>query len=165
MFFFAEWVYYNVGKKIINRIPLSVLRDAQIKLDEVMDMLGPYLIALDPPERQALVRMEAGSCEFLEMSYALAVENPELFPGFAEAAIFEENFSIVQELWTFGAKINQLNDNIRDTEMAAGNYALEAALCFYNMIKIAARHDIPGARVIYEELKPRRPPGKRKHRC
>jgi len=162
LLFSPEQVYYNVSRKAANKIPLSILRDAQLKLDEVMDMLGPYLLALSPPERQALVKMEAESFEFIEVSYCFAVENPELFPNLAEIVTFSDDFPLTQELWSFATKLNQLRDNMRDTEMAAGNYALEAALAFYDMIKIAARHDIPGARVIYEELKPRRPSARRK---
>ena len=150
-----------MNKKIINKIPLTKLQDAQSKLDEVVDLLGPYLVVLSPAERQAMVKMGAESFEFLEVSYGFAVENPELFPGFTEAAFFEKIFFITQELWALVAKLNQLRDTIHDTEMTAGNRALEAALAFYQTVKMAARHDIPGARVIFEELKPRRPSKRR----
>ena len=85
-----------------------------------------------------------------------------MLPGFTEMAILGEEFLIARELWNFAAKLRQMKDAIRDTELAAGNYALEAAFAFYDTVKIAARHDIPGTRVIFEELKPRRPSGRRK---
>ena len=152
-----------MSKRVVHNIPLSILRDAHLKLEEVINMLDPYLVALNPPERQGLARMGAESFEFIEVSYGLAVGNPELLPAFVDASIFGEDFSIAQELWSFTAKLDQLKDIINDAEMAAGNYGLEAALAFYNMIKIAARHDIPGARMIFEELKSRRPSGRRLH--
>ena len=46
-----------MSKKIINKIPFSIVRDAQLKLDEVMRMLEPYLVALTPLERQSHVNM------------------------------------------------------------------------------------------------------------
>jgi len=152
-----------MSKKVINRIPLSILQKAKLKLDEVMNMLRPYLVALSPSERQALVKLGAESLEFIELSYGFAAKNPELLPGFVETSIFGKDFFIAQELWSFAAKLNHMKDSIHDMEMAAGNYGLETALAFYRMIKIAARHDIPGARIIFEELKPMRPGRRKQH--
>ena len=149
-------------KKAINKISLQILRDAQLKLDELMDMLRPCLVALSPEERQTLIKTGAKFFRFIEISYGIALENPDFFPSFMKAVIVKEDFSIAQELWTFAAKLKQLKDNIHDTEMAAGNYALQTALAFYQTVKIAARHDIPAAGVIFEELKPRRPSGRRR---
>ena len=150
-------------KKTIKKIPLGVLRDAQSRLDEVMDMLGPYLLVLNPQERKNLVKVGDKSFMFVELAYGFANEHPEMFPGFTKAQILEEEIFVARELWTLTSKLNQLNDDIQDTKMAAGNHALQAAMAFYQTVKIAARRDIPGAAVIYEELKPSRPTGLRKH--
>ena len=138
------------------------MRNAQSRLDELMNMLGPYFVVLSPPERQSLLKMGRGSFKFAELAYGLAVEHPELFPGFLKAGILGEDFSIARELWALAAKLNQLKDRLQDTELAAGNYALQAAFSFYQTVKIAAKRDIPGASVIYEELKSRRPSWQRK---
>jgi len=98
--------------------------------------------------------METESIKFLEVSHGIALENSELFPTFIKTAVFREEFSTAHQLWLVVNKINQLKENINDTGMLAGNYAMETALIFYQTVKIAALHDIPGARVIYEELKP-----------
>jgi hypothetical protein len=41
--------------------------------------------------------------------------------------------------------------------MVAGSEACQAALVFYNSVKMAVRQDVPGAKVIYEKLKKRFP--------
>ena len=151
-----------MAKKAINRIPLKLLQDAQVKVDEVITMLGPYFEATSPLKCQAMIRMGPEFFKFIELSHGLAVEYPDLISGFTETAILEEHFLFVRELWNFTGKLNQLKDNIHDMEMAAGNHVLQAALAFYQTVKIAARHNIPGARIIYEELKPSRPSGRRK---
>jgi len=153
-----------MSKKVTNKIPLPVLKNARRKLDELMDMLAPYLVTLSPTERQPLVKMRADYLKFIDVSYGLALENPELFSGFFETVTFGEDFSAAHELLSFAAALNQLRDNMSDTEMAAGNCGLQAALAFYNTVKIAARHNIPGVRMIYEKLKSRRPLGRRKQR-
>ena len=136
--------------------------NAHTKLDELMNLLQPYLVVLTPPERLALFKMGEECFDFIKQSHELAVDYPELFPEFKKAAIFSEAFFIVHELWILIKKINHLRDIINDTEMLAGSYAFEVAMAFYNTIKIAARHDIPGAKVIYEDLKPKFPVKKRK---
>ena len=128
-------------------------------------MLTPYLVDFNPEERQVLVEIGTEAYSFLEKSYKLAFENPPLFPAFVKSTVFGEDFSIVRELRSFAGKLDMFLNNVIDMEMAAGNNALEAALVFYQTLKIAARRDIPGARVLYEELKPGCPPrrqGRRK---
>ena len=147
-----------MNNKII-KIPLTILRDAQLKLDEVADLLQPYFATLSPPERQSLVKIGVESFKFIEMSYEFAVTNPELFPSFMKVSIFGEEFFLTQQLWALAGKLKNLQNSICDTEMAAGNHAMRTALAFYQMVKIAARRDIPGARIVFEELKPRRPSG------
>jgi hypothetical protein len=46
--------------------------------------------------------------------------------------------------------------------MVAGSEAYQAALIFYNSVKMAVRQDVPGAKAIHEELMKRFPHGKRK---
>ena len=146
-----------IGRKAIKKIPAEVLNGVISKLDEVISMLDPYLVVLTLPERQGLIKIGDGSFSFLELSHEFAVEYPDLFPAFMEAAVFKEEFFTVQKLWSFFNKLSQLRDNISDTKMAAGSHALDTALAFYQTVKIAARCDLPGARVIYEELKPKVP--------
>jgi len=141
-------------RKAVKRIPEEILREAEILLDELIYSLKPYLVTLTPPERQTLVKIEAESIKFLEVSHRIAGRNPELFPSFMKLAIFREEFSAAQELWTLVNKFNELKEKICDAELLAGNYAMETALTFYHTVKIAAKHDIPAARVIYEEFRP-----------
>ena len=46
--------------------------------------------------------------------------------------------------------------------MQAGHEAYESALAFYNAVKVAARNNVPGAKVIYEDLSQRFPGAGRK---
>ena len=151
-------------KKDFHKIPPDVLHDAQLKLDEVIYLLEPYFIKLAPPERQALVKIETDSIKFLEVSHGIAITRQELFPSFIKAAIFCEEYFLAHELWEVIKKVNKLKDSIYDTEILIGNSALETAMAFYETVKIAAKRDIPGARVIYEELKSAFQSGRRKQR-
>ena len=153
-----------MNKKRLYKIPADVLLQAQAKLDEVINFVEPHLVALAPPERQILTKVGAEAKEFLELSHGLAVEYPELFPEFMKESAFKEMYLLARKLWVITKKIDRLRDTIRDTEMLAGNHALELALDYYRTVKIAVRHDLPGARGIYEKLKSRIPPRKQRMR-
>ena len=141
-------------KKTIKKIPADVFKSAQLKLYELVKIFEPYLVALTHEERRVLAKNGTGSFEFVKLSHELAVEYPELFPSFIKTAIFQEEFFTAHELFIFAKKIEQLKNNLNDMEMLAGSRALDVALTFYKTVKIAARRDIPGARAIFEELKP-----------
>ncbi|MDR1115550.1 MAG: hypothetical protein LBL33_05285, partial [Tannerella sp.] len=56
----------------------------------------------------------------------------------------------------------QLHEYTDDTAMTSGSEAYQAALIFYNSVKMAARQDVPGAKAVYEELRKRFPGTRRK---
>lgn len=152
-FFWKNLYIIAMDSKSFKKIPADILKNVQIKLDDVYGLLMPYLVRFTVPERKALAKIGKESITFLELSHRIAVNNSELFPSFLKISIFRKEFSIAHELWSVMARIDELREAINDTEMLAGNFALETALTFYKTVKIAARHDIPGAGVIYEELK------------
>ena len=143
-----------MGKKVCKKIPEDILRAALEKLDEAKSLIDPYLVSLTTSERQALSQIGSELMKCLELSHGIAVEFPDLFPAFIKTAAFREEFFITCELRQVIGKIDELKENILDTEMLAGNHALDTALAFYNTVKIAARRDIPGAKLIYDKLKP-----------
>ncbi|GHU14537.1 hypothetical protein FACS1894161_5200 [Spirochaetia bacterium] len=146
----------------VQAIPPDVLTQAQTKIQEVLTLLHPYLLALTPSERQGMPKMGEKTISFVEKSYDFAQQNPNLIPPYLEMTAFGADFTDAHGLWTLHNTVLQLEEGISDTEMAAGSEAYQAALVFYKSVKMAAAQDIPGAKAVYEELKTRFPGGKRK---
>ena len=142
----------------IKKISLELLLSAQSKLDELTMLLEPCLVSLTAAERKLLNKVGAKTVEFLKMSHGLALENHELFPETLDISCFGEKSVLTDELWILFNKTDSLRDRIIDTKTLIGNHAMENALAFYNTVKIAARRDIPGVRVVFEELKAIFPP-------
>ena len=153
---------YNNKKN--NKPSVAVLLAAQSKLDEVTNLLEPCLVSLTAPERKLLCNIEAKSVEFIKLSHGMAIGNPELFPEYLDISSFGEGSALTSELWAIFSKIDSLRDKIIDTKIVIGNHAMENALAFYNTVKIASRRDIPGVRVVFEELKAKLPPRRRQER-
>ena len=140
------------------KIPQKLLLTANIKMDELTKLLEPSLVSLSAAERKALDKTGEEAMEFLKLSYGMSLGNPELFPPFLKTSSFGENFSSAYELSRLLYKIDSLRSGISDTKDLIGSHAMENALAFYNTVRIAARRDIPGASLIYEELKAAFPP-------
>ena len=153
-----------MNKKLIYKIPITIISQAESKLDEINGSLEPFFISLTPPERQILAKSGSESVAFLEMSQRFALEYPDLFPDFINESTFRTICFISRELREFSGKIDELRDLIHDTEMLASDAALDYALDYYRTVKMAALRDLPGARCIYDELKLRFPPRKQRKR-
>ena len=76
---------------------------------------------------------------------------------------FDTDFADAHGLWVLYNRIRQLEEGISDTQMTAGSEAFQAALVFYNSVKVASTQSVSGSKAIYEELKRRFPGGNKKH--
>ncbi|GAB6391488.1 MAG: hypothetical protein MdMp014T_0861 [Treponematales bacterium] len=138
-------------------IPQAVLTEAQAKIDEVLTSLSPYLMALTPEQRRELPKMGRKTLDFVEKAYDFARQNTGLVPPYLNLTEFGVDFADAHGLWTLLNSVQQLEQGIDDTEMAAGSEAYQTALVFYHSVKLAAGNGISGAKAVYEELKTRFP--------
>jgi hypothetical protein len=138
-------------------IPSTVLTQVQDLLQQANTLLLLIVTPLTPSERHALAKMGEKTLSFVEKSHEFAAQNPNLVPPFLDMAAFDINFADAHNLWPLFLLTQQLHESVDDTTKVAGSEAYQFALVFYNSVKMAARQDIPGAKVIYEELKKRFP--------
>jgi len=144
-------------------IPAETLAQAQMKADEILALLQPYLLALTPAERHEIPKLGAKRLSFVEKAFELAQQNGVLRPAFFDMAAFETDFHEAHGLWTLVNTVRQLLEGLEDTEMAAGSAAFLEALTFYKSVKMAADGDVPGAKAVYEALRPGFMGGRRKN--
>jgi hypothetical protein len=97
----------------------------------------------------------------VEKTHDYAHDNPALVPSFLDMGDFDKDFSDAHGLWSLLTAIRQLEEAVSDTIMAAGSEAYHAALAVYHNVQAAAKQDIPGAKAIYENLKPHFSGGKK----
>jgi hypothetical protein len=151
---------------MINRhrtnVPKKEIEEITGKITEAIALLKSYLVTLTPNERQEMPKMGEKTLTFVVKAHEFATQNPELRPPFLNMEEFDIDFSDAQGLWGVCNLAQQLYENIDDIEMAAGSEAYQAALAFYNYVKLAAAQDVPGAKTVYNELKSRFPHGKQK---
>jgi hypothetical protein len=145
----------------LEMIPANVVEQIRVKLNEIKTLSAPYTVSLTPAERHSMLKMGEKSFAFVEKAYDFAVENPGFVPPYLNMQEFDIDFADAHGLWTVRNDARQVYELIDDTTMVAGSESYNAALIFYNSVKVAAAQDIPGAKAVYEELKKRFPGRKR----
>ena len=138
-------------------IPSAVVKDAQNRILEVMEMLQPYVVNLKPEERRDILKLGDKTLAFGEKAFDYAKANPMLVPPYLDMGMFENDMKDTTGLRVLLATVQQLSMAIDDTIMVAGSEAYTASLTFYNAVKVAANQNVPGAKPIYQELQERFP--------
>ncbi|MDR1115552.1 MAG: hypothetical protein LBL33_05295 [Tannerella sp.] len=143
-------------------IPANIVSQVQSLVNQAKSLLLPYVTPLTPAERHTLPKMGEKTLSFVEKAHEYAVQNPNLCPPYLDMAAFNTDFADVHNLLMLNNATLQLHEYTDDTAMTSGSEAYQAALIFYNSVKMAARQDVPGAKAVYEELRKRFPGTRRK---
>ncbi len=138
-------------------IPGEVILEVNTLLDQAALALSPYLLSLTPLERKERYKMGDKTVSFVDKAGEYAGLNPNLCPPYLNLSDYSIDMLDVKALRSLLIKLEQLRDGVDDTMMVAGGEALQAALIFYSSANEAARHNVPGAKAIYEDLKTRFP--------
>lgn len=142
-----------------NNINLEIPAEDLKKMIEAVNTLQTlsekYLIALTPTERKGKLKMGDKSIPFVEKVIEYTKSNPKFVTEFMDVKALENDFKSVLELSNLLRPISQLLSGFSDTILLAGGEALSNALIYYNTVKQAAKNNVPGAKVIYEDLKKR----------
>ena len=138
-------------------IPEAVLTKALGYFQQGAAELRPYLLALTPEERSAMLKMGAKTVDFVQKAHGYANSNPSFVPAFLDLDEFARDSAALAGL----APIQQLLDGLAldasSTMMLAGSDAYAAALVLYNNIKFLAKNKQPGAQAAYDDLSHRFP--------
>ena len=84
-----------------------------------------------------------------------AGSDPQFVPPFVNVQEMEFDWNVVQDLIPLLRSIGQLQNNLNDTVSLAGSECYVSALSYYNSVKLAAKMNVPGAKVIYEDQRQR----------
>jgi len=130
----------------------EAIRAALTVLDE---KLQPFLIALTKEEKKGLPKMRDKSLPFVEKAVEYAEGNPSFVPGFLNVSEMKVDFQAVTLLTEYFRLIEKLYQTLNDTILLSGSEAYKGSLHFYKTVQQAAKSGIPGAQVIYDDLKQR----------
>jgi hypothetical protein len=140
-----------------NRISITVspedLEALQTAVATMQTILAPYLITLNPTDRQTLAKMNNASLPFVQKVMDYATTNPQFVPAYIDLPELKKDVDAVDTLLQIYRPLEQLFTNLDHTVMLCGSEAYVASLTFYNSVKQAAKLNVLGAEPIANDLK------------
>jgi len=142
------------GENLVSiKIPTEQVEEIRNLLKQVEEALKPYLIALSPTQKKELPKMGDRTVPFINKILQYIDTNPEFVPTFMDAAEMKTDVAAVNTLMEFFQRVSQLHGLLNDTISLSGSEAYQAGLKFYGNLKQSARAKVPGAQVIFDDLK------------
>jgi hypothetical protein len=144
--------------KVSASIDPAVKAAALAGIANIRGQLAPLLhITLSPSERQEMPKMGDKTKAFVSKSLEYAGLEPALVPAFLDLAEAQKDYQLAADLGELSRSLDKLLEEVNDAMMLAGSEAYDAALLFYNNVKMASRTNSGGTGSIYDELARRFP--------
>ena len=142
-------------KSVSIEIPAALLLEIQQLIVSANAKLAPYLVALTPQERQGLPKMADKTVAFVTKALQFAQSNPEFAPAYLDVPALQTDVKAVQDLTSLEHLLENLVSQLNDTIMLSGSEAYVAGLTYYQSAKVASNRNVPGAKIIYDDLSQR----------
>jgi len=124
-------------------------------LKTISEVLKPYLVSISTEDRQALPKMNERTTPFVKKVLEYARVHPEFAPSYLNLSELEKDVDAFEALSGVSRPLDELSMALGDTAIQCGSEAYVASLAFYNALKQAVKMNVPGAKVIFEDLKTR----------
>jgi hypothetical protein len=144
-----------MDNKIDFNIPVEVITEVAGHLNAAAAALQPYLLALSPEERRTLPKMSDKTVPFVEKTLDYAQTMPQFSPPYLNVEELAHDLEVHSQLVPLLRTAKIIDSGLDDTVMQAGAESYVNALAYYNSVKQAAKMDVIGAKVIYDDLKKR----------
>ena len=132
---------------------------AQTDSDEILDLLRQvkakliFNISLTPENRDSVATMSDGRLPFVQKGLNHGKLEPKVAPVNADLVELEKDITFYAALSPIETEILQLAEIVTTARIAAGADAFEAARNIYFNAQRLAKQGVPGAQVIYDDLK------------
>ena len=147
-----------------NRVS-AVLGDAEIA--ELRTQIAalrarlPFLVNLSPQDRKELPKLGDKTLGFDEKCQTYMESNPEFLPGFVDTAELDRDRALRSQMLRIAPDLLLLAEQIEDTLTVLGSEIVMVDFAYYQGVREAARRGLPGAQLIYDDLRTRFPgPGR-----
>ena len=125
-----------------NRISIDVTDD---ELNVALAALGQLegalqaLVALEPRERQRLVKMGQKSEVFCREALIVLEQNPQIVPSSLDVAGARDDLRALERLRPVFDRLQRLTERGKDTELVLGSDVMEVAMEGYRLVKVSGR--------------------------
>ena len=124
------------------------------KIGELAALLT-FTTGLSDEQRRGMSKMGDKSLGFDEKTSNYMASRPELVPGYVDTAALAQNRAARVDVGDLMRAVGDQWQRLSDTVMVLGHQIYKPELAFYHSAEEAAKHGVPGAQAIVNDLKPR----------
>jgi hypothetical protein len=125
------------------------------KLIEVDAKVNEFALELHISDKHTIQAMGLHSMPFTDYAYMMASQRKDLVPSYLDMDEFAKDMNLFKQSRELLQMVEIIRERLIDTSAAAGADAFTSARKFYTEVKGAIKSGIPGATVIYDEMKKR----------
>jgi hypothetical protein len=148
-----------VRNKISQQVDPATIITAKTKVGELAGLF-PYRISQTEDERKGGLKIGYKVLGWLDLVITYMDQNSNLIPNYLDKAEADKDYTGQKAIFEVVHAAQPVVQSLEDTATLMAQESLQAALLFYNAVKMAAKQGVPGARDIYDDLKRRFPGGK-----
>ncbi len=111
-----------------------------------------FSVGLSNDQRKKLLKLAEGRVGWDEKASSYMANRPDLVPGYVDMATLNQNRTVRVDLGDIIRAYNDIGEGLNDTDMVIGHQILKPELAFYNSCQEAAKHGVPGAQAIADDL-------------
>jgi hypothetical protein len=142
----------EAGRKL-GAISESTTEKIKMILGESMDLFVRFGNTFTPTDRTRLIGTGIKNFGFIETAYNSASNNPQLLPQYLLIEKYKDIINDFRRKQSILLMIQQFEKNVSDGMLASGDIAYHDSLEYYEAVKEASRHHVPGAETEYNLLK------------
>jgi hypothetical protein len=152
------------GREVRTAISGQVVEEIMALNAESMELFAEFSDTFNPTERMQLMGAGIKSFGFVESAWNSACANPQLVPGHLDMAEFGSLIHDFQRKQRIHEQVLLFARTLADSLLSTANRAFKSASEYYNHLREAMRHNVPGAETelrllsVYFKLRGKRKP-------
>jgi len=119
--------------------------------------LLPILKTLGEQDRKELPKIGERTMPFVEKSFEYVGRYADLVPAYLDVEAFRVDLQALKLLQTLERELAPIMDALADSIILVGSEAYQAALLFYNNLKLAIKINLGASATVYNDLSARFP--------
>ena len=135
----------------------ATLTEVRAAIGVLRTKLVPALKTLSDQDRRELPRLGDKTAEFVRKSFEYTGIHPDLVPGYVDRAAFKTDLDALALLQNLERELAPVNNALGDSVLLSGSEAYQAALLFYNNVKVAKKVNLGSSTSVYNDLAARFP--------
>jgi hypothetical protein len=137
----------------LGAISESITEEIKALILEAIDLFAHFGKTFTPTDRTRLIGAGIKNFGFIETSFNSASTNPNLLPQYLKIDKYKDGINDFKRKQSISLLIQQFAQNVSDGMLSAGDTAYHDSLEYYEAVKEASRHHVPGAEQEYDLLK------------